>query len=163
STLVRDSLHRQADQHFQVWREQYEHRTDLDDIPAYQQRLREGFIQRIGGLPGPAPLRAQITGTVQREGYSVEKVLLESEPQFYVTAGLFLPDPEKFPPPWPAVIVVCGHSNEGKLQDGYQRGTALAALHGLAAMIVDPVGQGERMQVLKEDGAPAVSGSTTEH
>ncbi len=163
STLVRDSLHRQADQHFQLWREQYEQRTNLDDVPAYQQRLREGFIRRIGGLPGPAPLRAQVTGTVQREGYTVEKVLLESEPQFYVTAGLFLPDPAKFPPPWPAVIVVCGHSTEGKLQDGYQRGTALAALHGLAAMIVDPVGQGERMQVLKEDGPPAISGSTTEH
>ncbi len=163
STLVRDSLHREADEHFQLWRENYEQRTNLDDVPAYQQRLREEFIQRIGGLPGPAPLRAQITGTVQREGYNVEKVLLESEPQFYVTAGLFLPDPAKFPPPWPAVIVVCGHSAEGKQQDGYQRGTALAALHGLAAMIVDPIGQGERMQVLKEDGSPAISGSTTEH
>lgn len=163
ATLVRDSLHRQADEHFQQWREQYEQRTNLDDVPAYQQRLREEFIERIGGLPGPAPLRAQITGTVQREGYTVEKVLLESEPQFYVTAGLFLPDPAKFPPPWPAVIVVCGHSTEGKQQDGYQRGTALAALHGLAAMIVDPIGQGERMQILKDDGSPAISGSTTEH
>lgn len=163
STLLRDSLHREANQHFQLWREQYEQRTNPDDVPAYQQRLREEFIQRIGGLPGPAPLRAQITGTVQREGYTVEKVLLESEPQFYVTAGLFLPDPANFPPPWPAVVVVCGHSTEGKQQDGYQRGTALAALHGLAAMIVDPIGQGERMQVLKEDGSPAISGTTTEH
>jgi hypothetical protein len=163
STMVRDSLHREAAEYFKDWRQQYEARTELNDVAAYQQRLREEFVQRIGGLPGPAPLRAKITGTIERDGYSVEKVLLESEPQFFVTAGLFLPDPEKFPPPWPAVIVVCGHSNNGKLQDGYQRGTALAALNGLAAMIVDPVGQGERMQVLKSDGTPAVNGATTEH
>lgn len=163
STMLRDSLHREAAEHFQTWRQAYEARTDLNDVAEYQQRLRQEFIQRIGGLPGPAPLLTQVTGTVERDGYSVEKVLLQSAPQFYVTAGLFLPDPEKFPPPWPAVIVLCGHSTEGKLQDGYQRGAALAALHGLAAMIVDPIGQGERMQVLDEDGKPAISGATNEH
>jgi dienelactone hydrolase len=163
STMLRDSLHREATAHFETWRQDYEARTDPEAIATYQQRLREQFIERIGGLPGPAPLQAKITGMIEREGYTVEKVLLESEPNFFVTAGLFLPDPAKFPPPWPAVIVVCGHSTEGKLQDGYQRGTALAALHGLAAMIVDPVGQGERMQLLKSDGKPAISGATTEH
>lgn len=163
STMVRDSLHREAEAHFESWRRDYEARTDHADIAEYQKRLRSQFIERIGGLPGPAPLNAKITGTIEREGYTVEKVLFESQPQFFVTASLFLPDPEKFPPPWPAALVVCGHSTEGKQQLGYQSGTALAALNGIAAMIVDPVGQGERMQLLTADGKPAIKGSTTEH
>ncbi|MGV3482908.1 MAG: metalloendopeptidase, partial [Planctomycetaceae bacterium] len=163
STMVRDSLHREAQAHFDAWRQNYEARTNLDEVAAYQTHLRSEFTQRIGGLPRPKSLNAQVTGTIQRRGYTVEKILFESQPQFYVTGALFLPDPQKFPPPWPAVLVVCGHSTEGKQQLGYQSGTALAALHGLAAMIVDPVGQGERMQLLKPDGTPAIAGTTTEH
>ena len=163
ATMVRDALHRQANTHFQDWRQAYETRIDAADIDQYQQRLKKEFIQRIGGLPGPAPINAKITGAVERDGYRLEKILFESQPKFYVTAGLFLPDPEKFPPPWPAVVVLCGHSDNGKLQEGYQTGTALAALNGLAAMIVDPVAQGERSQLLNADGKPAISGSTTEH
>jgi dienelactone hydrolase len=163
ATMLRDSLHREATGHFQDRRQAYEARTEAADILAYQQRLRDEFIARIGGLPGPVPINAQITGTIDRDGYKLEKVLFESQPKFYVTAGLFLPDPKKFPPPWPAVIVLCGHSDNGKLQEGYQTGSALAALNGLATMIVDPVAQGERSQLLKDDGKPAISGSTTEH
>lgn len=163
ATMLRDSLHREANSHFQDRREAYEARTEAADILAYQQRLRDEFITRIGGLPGPVPINAEITGVVDRDGYKLEKVLFESQPKFYVTAGLFLPDPQKFPPPWPAVVVLCGHSDNGKLQEGYQTGSALAALNGLAAMIVDPVAQGERAQLLTDDGKPAISGSTTEH
>jgi len=163
STMVRDALHREAMEHFQDWRQAYEARTEQGDIAAYQKRMRQEMIQRIGGLPGPVPINAQITGTVIRDGYTLEKVLFESQPKFYVTAGLFLPDPANYPPPWPAVIVVCGHSDNGKLQEGYQTGSALAALNGLATMIVDPVAQGERSQLLKPDGKPAIAGSTTEH
>lgn len=162
-TMVRDSLHREAAGHFENWRQDYEARTEPQAIADYQAGLRAEFIGRIGGLPGPAPLRPQVTGSVQRQGYTVEKVLFESAPQFYVTAGLFLPDPAKFPPPWPAVVILCGHAAEGKLQLGYQTGAALAAANGLAAMVVDPVGQGERMQELGKDGKPTIPGPTTEH
>ena len=163
STMTRDSLHREANEHFDRWREAYEARTEPEEIAVYQQRLKSEFVERIGGLPGSPPLRAEVTGTIEKDGYRVEKVLFESQPQFYVTAGLFLPDPDKFPPPWPAVVVVCGHSSEGKQQLGYQTGTALAALNGLAAMIVDPIGQGERLQMLTPENRSAIGGPTTEH
>lgn len=163
STMVRDSLHAEAALHFQSWRSDYEARTELNEIAAYQQRLRSEFMERIGGLPSVASLNAKVTGTVERQGYTIEKVLFESQPKFFVTGCVFLPDPKKFPPPWPAVLVVCGHSTEGKQQLGYQSGTALAALNGLAAMIVDPVGQGERVQMLSGDGKPTIKGSTSEH
>jgi hypothetical protein len=76
---------------------------------------------------------------------------------------MFLPDAERFPPPYPAVLVVCGHSANGKAYDGYQRATALLALNGIAGFIIDPIGQGERAQLLNAQGKRVVAGSTDEH
>src|SRR5690606_28305425 len=124
---------------------------------------REKFINAIGGFPERNPLNAKVTGRVARDKFTVEKVLFESEPGFYVTGALFLPDPEKFPPPWPAVVVVCGHRKDGKAYDPYQRGTALLALNGIAGFIIDPVCQGERSQLLDDGGKPLDSASTVGH
>lgn len=163
ATMVRDSLMQQVHSASTAWRERYEARTQPEQIRAYQLETRERFLAEIGGLPPRTELNAEVVARVHRDGFSVEKVMFESQPDFHVTGGLFLPDPDRFPPPWPAVLVVCGHSAEGKLYDGYQRGTALAALHGIAGLIIDPIGQGERNQVLGEGAKPAVPSSTTEH
>jgi hypothetical protein len=77
----------------------------------WQDDRRAFFLERIGGLPERTPLNPQITGTLQGKGYRVEKVILETRPSFHLTANLYLPDT---PPPWPAVVVACGHSHEGK-------------------------------------------------
>ena len=37
------------------------------------------------------------------------------------------------------------------------------ATHGMAALVFDPIGQGERSQILTADGEVAFSGTTTEH
>jgi dienelactone hydrolase len=58
---------------------------------------------------------------------------------------LYLPDT---PPPWPAVLVPCGHSHEGKAVGQYQLICMLLARHGMAALCYDPIGQGERYQML---------------
>jgi hypothetical protein len=58
---------------------------------------------------------------------------------------LYLPDT---PPPWPAVLVPCGHSHDGKAAGQYQLICMLLARHGMAAMCYDPIGQGERYQML---------------
>jgi dienelactone hydrolase len=112
---------------------------------AWQSERREFFLKQIGGLPERTPLNAQVTGTLQGKGYKVEKILFESRPGFHVTGNLYLPDT---PPPWPAVLVACGHSHDGKAVSQYQRASILLAKHGLAAMCYDPIGQGERYQML---------------
>jgi hypothetical protein len=93
-----------AQQEFENWKEEYENRDTPEQIAEYQNRLHEKFIEAIGGLPERTPLNPQITGTISREGYKVEKVIFESQPKFYVTAALFLPDCEKYKPPYPGVI-----------------------------------------------------------
>ncbi len=111
----------------------------------WQEERRAFFLERIGGLPERTPLNPQITGTLQGKGYRVEKVILETRPAFHLTANLYLPDT---PPPWPAVLVPCGHSHEGKAVGQYQLICMLLARHGMAAMCYDPIGQGERYQML---------------
>ncbi len=85
------------------------------------------------------PAEADITGTLEGEGYRVEKILLETRPGFHLTANLYLP---ATPGPWPAVLVACGHSHNGKAVGQYQLASRLLARHGIAAMCYDPIGRG---------------------
>ena len=151
---------RQADEAARRRLADYEARTAPAQIAEYQARLRGKFLEALGGLPERVPLRAQVTGTVPREGYRVEKIVFESEPKFFVTALLFLPDAAAMPPPWPGVLVPCGHAMDAKGHDTYQSVGALLALNGMAALVFDPIDQGERGQRLGEGGWPKVWGTT---
>jgi len=65
--------------------------------------------------------------------------------------------------PFPGVLVPCGHSTNGKAAEAYQRACILMAKNGIAVLCYDPIGQGERIQLLNEQGKPAIPGSTSEH
>lgn len=145
---------RQTEAAFQRWQTDYEARTKPDQIADYQKRLRDQFRQSIGGLPERTPLNPQVTGTIVRDGYRVDKVLFESQPKHFVTALLFLPAARRFQPPYPGVLVPCGHARNAKGSDDYQTVGALLALHGMAALVYDPIDQGERGQYLGPDGWP---------
>jgi hypothetical protein len=120
--------------------------ADAAGLAAWQDRVRAECLRALGPFPERTPLDARVTGTVSKSGYSVDKVLFESRPRFYVTALVFRPDPGKFAPPYPAVLIPCGHSNNGKADSGYQRGARIAAANGILAMVYDPIDQGERIQ-----------------
>jgi cephalosporin-C deacetylase-like acetyl esterase len=141
------------------WRRQYEERKTPEQISAYQARLRSRFVDAIGGFPERTPLNVRVVGTVTRPGYRVEKVLFDSQSSHSVTAALFLPDPERHRPPYPGVIVPCGHSANGKAMDVYQRACALAALNGIAALIFDPIDQGERHQLIEKNPKARLAGT----
>jgi dienelactone hydrolase len=137
----------------------YEKVKTPEQVAAWQQQRREFFERQLGGFPKRTPLNAKVTGKMEADDYRVEKIVFESEPKHHVTGLLYLP---KTPPPYPGVIVPCGHSANGKGAETYQRASILLAKNGLAAFCYDPIGQGERAQVLKPDGKAAL-GSTTEH
>ena len=126
------------------------------EYDAYRAKMHAKYVEAVGGFPEKTPLNAKITGTVVRKTYRIEKVLFESRPGVFVTGLLYLPDAAKFKPPYSAYLIVCGHSGNGKGSKDYQRGCVLGAEAGMAAFIIDPIGQGERYQV------PAV-GNTTGH
>ncbi len=132
----------------------YEALETPEEIAGYQERMRAFFVSEIGGFPERTPLNARIVGQEQRDGYRVEKLILESLPGFYVTALLYLPEAE---PPYPAVLVPCGHSQTGKARDLYQRAPILMAKNGMAALCYDPIDQGERFQLIDDAGKPYVT------
>ncbi|MBN9517293.1 acetylxylan esterase [bacterium] len=130
------------------------------DVAARQDRLRTQFVAALGGFPAKTPLNARTVGTLKRDGYRVEKVIYESRPEHHVTANLYLPDG---PGPFPGVLMPIGHSQNGKAAEYVQRGCVLLVKNGFAVLAYDPIGQGERVQLLDKLGQPAIKGSTSEH
>lgn len=151
-------LFRQVDQAWADWQAKYEELETPEQIADYQAARKKFFTRAVGGLPERTPLNGKVVGTWQGDGFRVEKVIYESQPKHFVTAALFLPDQQKFKPPFPGVLVPCGHSSNGKAYEGYQKACALMARNGLAALIYDPIDQGERGQLLDDEGKPRFRG-----
>jgi hypothetical protein len=89
-------------------------------------------------------LNAKVTGILQRDGYSIEKIIYESIPGYYVTAALYIPDGVKEKAP--AVFYACGHSVEGFRVDIYQHVCINLVKKGFVVFTIDPMGQGERFE-----------------
>ncbi len=138
---------------------EYEKLKTPEQLAAYQQRMREFFVTKLGGFPQRTPLKPQVVAKEERDGYRIEKIIFESQPNHFVTAILYLPNAK---PPYPGVLVPCGHSYNGKAADPYQRASILLAKNGMAALCYDPIDQGERFQLLKADGKP-LAASTKGH
>lgn len=129
-------------------------------IQEHQRNLKAFFVKQLGGFPDRTPLNARTVKTIQADGYRIENVIFESEPNHHITANLYLPDVAV---PVPGVAVSSGHSRTAKTADYNQRFGIMMARHGMAALCFDPIGQGERSQILDSQGQPKFSGTTTEH
>jgi dienelactone hydrolase/pimeloyl-ACP methyl ester carboxylesterase len=89
---------------------------------------------------------------VNRDVYTIEKVIFESRPGFRVTANLYIPKGRTGR--MPAVIGTCGHggpSAKGKSAAPYQSFAQGLARHGYVVLIFDPICQGERRQYPEGD------------
>jgi dienelactone hydrolase len=130
------------------------------DAERRKQLVRETFLSLIGGLPDyRGPLNPRITGHIQSANYTIEKVIFESLPGFYVTANLYRPSQ---PGRYPGVLLQAGHTQEGKPEG--QRLAANLALKGFVVLAFDPIGQGEREQTYDRQVDRALAGwSVPEH
>jgi hypothetical protein len=79
--------------------------------------LRKQIQFAAGLLPMPEkhPLNAQVFGRIERKGYSVEKVLLETMPGFYLGGNLYRPLGRTGP--FPAIVSPHGHWAYGRLEN----------------------------------------------
>ncbi len=130
----------------------------------YATRLRT-LLRRTQGVeawPARTPLRPRVTPAFRGDGFCVEHIVLESRPDFFVTANLYLPVVAL--PPFPAVLFCCGHSFEAKAFPPYQRMVASLAQLGFAVLIFDPPGQGERDEYVdRKSGQRTVSRACRAH
>ncbi len=138
---------------------------DVSNAEAVARRrayVREHMLRALGGLPERTPLNARVTGTLDRDGYRIEKIIFESQPHFYVTANLYLP--KNGQPPYPAILYPLGHEPGAKAYPIWQQNLATLARKGYVALTWDPLGQGERIQIYDEDLRDSkLRASTTEH
>src|SRR5256714_4384274 len=108
-----------------------------------QSELRQSLVQMIGGLPDvKTDLRPRVTGRIQMDGFTIEKLIFQSLPGVYVTALVYLPDDHS--KKHPAVLVPAGHAADGKFH--YQALSQRLVERGYVVISWDPVGQGERSQ-----------------
>jgi cephalosporin-C deacetylase-like acetyl esterase len=160
----RKMLHRyllaEAQKHFDARRAEIATLKTPDDVRKRQAMLRTRMIEALGGFPAKTPLNALVVGKEQRDGYRIEKVIYESRPSHHVTATLYLPDGKG---PFPGCIMPIGHSMNGKAAEYIQRGSILLAKNGIAVLAYDPIGQGERRQLLDKLNKAAIPNSTSEH
>jgi pimeloyl-ACP methyl ester carboxylesterase len=133
----------------QAWEQDSQRQADWARIHSetellqLQDELGKKLLQMIGGLPEKkTELRARITGKVEMDGFSIEKLIFESLPGVYVTALVYIPSDHSKKSP--AVLVPAGHAPNGKIY--YQELCQRLAKRGYVVLAWDPVGQGERSQ-----------------
>jgi cephalosporin-C deacetylase-like acetyl esterase len=116
----------------------------------------------FGKFPKKTPLNAKITGRIEHEKYTVEKLYYESQPNYYVTANLYIPKNRK--EPMPGVLFTSGHSGPGKMLPLYQEACIGLALKGYVVLAIDPIGQGERIEYFNAtDKKENVQGAVSQH
>jgi cephalosporin-C deacetylase-like acetyl esterase len=139
--------------------------TTRAQAEARQREVRKKILTLIGPLPEKTPLNAKVLGTTRADGFRIEKILYESQPNFFVTALLYLPDakPSIRQQKLPAIVVAPGHGFTGKATD-YTFATIFAR-NGFAVLSYDPIGQGERLQYPDpaDPSKTLLKGSTGEH
>ena len=151
----------------QIAQQQLQRREDLiatirsvADAERRKQSVREKLMAIIGGLPDySGPLNPRITGRIQADSYTIEKVIFESLPGVFVTANLYRPNQ---PGHYPGILLQAGHTQEGKPEG--QILAANLALKGFVVLAFDPIGQGEREQTYDRQVDRALAGwSVPEH
>jgi dienelactone hydrolase len=118
---------------------------------SHADHLRKQIQFAAGLLPMPEkhPLGVQIFGKIERKGYSVEKVLLETMPGFYLAGNLYRPLGLRGP--FPGIVSPHGHWAYGRLEN-----SAVASIpgrcinlarQGYVVFAYDMVGYTETMQM----------------
>ncbi len=125
--------------------------TTREDWEQQRPELRRQFLDMMGlwPLPTRTDLRATVTGTLDAEAFTVEKLHFQSMPGLYVTANLYVPKSKPKDGKHPVILYVCGHGNI--IEDGvslgskthYQYHPAWFASHGYVCLILDTNELGE--------------------
>jgi dienelactone hydrolase len=131
-------------------------------LAAWEQRrafLRKQVLVSAGLSPMPekTPLHAQIFARIEEKDYSIEKVLIETWPGFYLGGNLYRPRNGK--PTHPGVLNPHGHWPYGRLENeplysGPSFGISLAR-QGYVVFAYDMIGYTDTIQVPHHFGSAA--------
>ncbi len=134
---------------------------ESSDLAAWEQRksfLRNQILISAGLSPMPekSPLNPKIFGKIEEKDYTIEKVLIEPLPGFYLGGNLYRPRNGK--PKHPGILNPQGHWAYGRLENeelysGPSFGISLAR-QGYVAFAYDMVGYTDTIQLPHRFGSP---------
>ena len=116
----------------------------LDQWKRERPRVLREMRSMLGIEPMPAktPLRASVTGVIERPTHRIEKIVFQSMPGLYVTGNLYLP--KQTAGRLPTVLYLCGHSpSPHGAKFDYQNHGVWFARNGYAAFLIDTIEFGE--------------------
>ncbi|WP_435020901.1 alpha/beta hydrolase [Tundrisphaera sp. TA3] len=103
---------------------------------------RRGLAAAWGEIPAdPSPPPARVLGTLDRDGYRVERLVIPTFPGVLMTANAYVPKAEGRRP---AILMVHGHWKGAKQDPTVQARCIGAAKLGFFVLAVDAFGAGER-------------------
>lgn len=107
---------------------------------ARREQVRRRILVSTGLYPmwEKTPLKPQVYGRIQRDGYTVEKVVLETLPGFFLSGNLYRPS--QVSGKVPAILNPHGHWAEGRVNADVQARCATQARMGALAFQYDMVG-----------------------
>jgi dienelactone hydrolase len=122
---------------------------DLEDWETKREVYRKQLFEMFGlhPLPEKTDLKPVVTGKVEHDEFTVEKIHYQSRPGLYVTANLYIP--KGLEEPAPTILYVCGHGpvKKNDISYGnkvrYQHHAAWFARHGYVCFIIDTLQLGE--------------------
>lgn len=135
--------------------------SSINTLAGWQKRqeyIRETLLDIVGPFPERTPLNARILRTIKKDEYKIEHIVYESQPGFYVTSSLFIPDGLTRREKAPAIIYCSGHSILGYRGESYQHVILNLVKKGFIVFAFDPVGQGERIEYLDPEKGTTMSG-----
>jgi hypothetical protein len=125
-------------------RRDWEKVSTVADWEKFRRPRLEALRASLGSFPARTPLLEQVVRRLDYgDGFVLENVIFESRPGLVVTANLYLPS--KISGRIPAIIVVHSH-HFPKVQSELQDSGMTWARGGVAVLIMDQLGSGERLQ-----------------
>lgn len=123
----------------------YQVPSEMKEWSGHRAELREQIVRHTGAKTfKDLPLDVRETGSFRGDGFTVRNIYFQTRPGVYATANLYAPEGKgKFP----AVVVMMGHSTNGKLYENYQSVGQSLAREGYVALCIDPWGAGERSTI----------------
>ncbi len=114
--------------------------------PPARLEARRNLYQNLGLDPLPQRISntpPRLIGKVERDGYTIERLILEPRPHFLMPIHLYVPNGVLFPAP--AILYAPGHwMINGKTEPDIQACCIGLAKLGFVVLVFDPIGQGER-------------------
>ncbi|MCX6380475.1 MAG: hypothetical protein NT023_13540 [Armatimonadetes bacterium] len=115
--------------------------------------IRNHILVNTGLTPAPkkTPLKAHVFGKVERDGYTIEKVSIQTYPGFYLAGNLYRPSKAEAGKKHPAILIAHGHWSNGRMANAPEGSIAARAItfarQGYVAFTYDMIGYNDTHQV----------------